>query len=139
VSSRPCKHPGLVASCCRLYGLMTWMYPASLRREYRREMLLIFKNTAQDVLDEGSVLSVILFVIHTAVDWLRTLALERDQPATMSLLGLSSTESRGAGCIDSSSVTVSFMLATLGVVLLIAGWYEWLHLHAVIVSYHHIA
>jgi len=118
---------------------MMWMYPAGLRREYRREMLLVFKNTAEDVLNEGSVVSVMLFVMQTAADWLRTFALERDQPATMSLLGLSSTESQGAGCIESSSVTVSFMLATLGVVLLIAGWCEWLHLRAVIVSYHHIA
>src|SRR5262249_15528673 len=101
-------------------------------------MLLVFKNTAEDVLNEGSIVSVILFVIHTAADWLRTLARERDQP-TMSLLGLSSTESLGAGCIDSSSVTVSFMLATLGVVLLVAGGHGWLHLHAVIVIYRHFA
>jgi hypothetical protein len=130
-------HPVLVASACRLYALMIWFYPATLRREYRREMLLTFKNAVEDVLD-SSVWAVMLFVAHTAIDWLRTLTLERDEPVTVSLLGLGSTGDAGAGCIDSSNVSVSLMLATLGVVLLIAGWCEWLSLSATIMSHHRV-
>src|SRR5262245_57047689 len=132
------RHPLLLASACRLYGLMIWCYPPTLRREYRREMLLTFKNAAQDALDAGSVSSVLLFAMHTVTDWLRTLMLEQEEPMTLSLLGLGASESAGAGCIDSSNVSVSLMLATLGVVLLIAGWYEWLSMISTIMSHHHV-
>jgi hypothetical protein len=130
------RHPIVVACCCRVYGLMIWGYPSSLRREYRREMLLTFKNAAEDVFDEASVALVIVFLTRTITDWLRTAMLEREQPVTLSVLGLGSGEDAATGCIDTSSVSVSFMLATLGVLLLIAGWYEWLTLNAVIMSHH---
>jgi hypothetical protein len=132
------KHPVLVAFSCRVYALMIWCYPASLRREYRREMLLTFKNMVEDALDSHSASAVFLFVMHTAADWFRTLTLEPEQPVTLSLLGLGSSDGAGAGCIDSSSVSVSLMLATLGVILLIAGWWEWLKLSATIMSHHRI-
>jgi hypothetical protein len=115
---------------------MIWCYPSSLRREYRREMLLTFKNTAEDVFNAGSVSLVALFVCRTLADWLHTAMLEREQPVTFSVLGLESVETGAAGCIDTSSVSVSFMLATLGVLLLIGGWYEWLKLNATIISHH---
>jgi len=117
---------------------MIWFYPATLRLEYRREMLLTFKNSVEDVLEASSVLAVLMFVVRMAVDWLRTVTLEREEPATLSLLGLGSSDGAGAGCIDSSNVSVSLMLATLGVVLLIAGWYEWLSLSATIMSHHRV-
>ena len=132
------RHPVLVASACQLYGLMIWCYPATLRREYRREMLLTFKNAAEDALDAGSISLVVLFAMHTLADWLRTLTFERDEPVTLSLLGLGAADGAGAGCIDSSSVSVSLMLATLGVVLLIFGWYEWLRMTSTIMSHHRI-
>ena len=132
------RHPVLVASACRVYGLMIWCYPTTLRREYRREMLLTFKNAVEDVLDSGSGAALMLFVLHTTIDWLRTLTLERDEPVTLSLLGLGASDGAGAGCMDSSNVSVSLMLATLGVVLLILGWYEWLSLSATIMSHHRI-
>jgi hypothetical protein len=100
-------------------------------------MLLTFKNTAQDVFNVGNVSLVTVFVLRTLADWLHTAMLEREQPVTFSVLGLGAAEHGAAGCIDSSSVSVSFMLATLGVLLLIAGWYEWLNLlNAVIMSHH---
>ena len=136
MSRRRNRHPMVVACCCRLYALMICGYPSSLRREYRREMLLTFKNAAQDVFDAGSVSLVTVFLIHTVTDWLRTAMLEREPSATLSVLGLGSAEDGGAGCIDTSNVSVSFMLATLGVLLLIGGWYEWLNLNAVIMSHH---
>jgi len=131
------RHPVLVASACHVYGLMIWCYPATLRREYQREMLLTFKNAAEDAMDAGSVSSVMLFAMRTVTDWLRTLTLERDEPVTLSLLGLGASDA-GAGCIDSSSVSVSLMLATLGVVLLISGWYEWLRMTSTIMSHHRL-
>jgi hypothetical protein len=121
-----------------LYGLLIWFYPATLRREFRREMLLTFKNAAEDALDSNSLSAVLLFVMHTAIDWFRTLTLEPEEPVTLSLLGLGSSDGAGGGCIDSSSVSVSLMLATLGVVLLIAGWWEWLRLTATIMSHHRV-
>ena len=132
------RHPALVACCCRLYALLIWCYPASLRREYRREMLLTFKNAVEDALDSRTVSAVLRFVMHTAIDWLRTLTLEPEEPVTLSVLGLGSSDAAGAGCVDSSNVSVSLMLATLGVVLLIAGWWEWLRLSATIMSQHRI-
>jgi hypothetical protein len=136
VSARCNRHPMVVACCCRVYGLMIWCYPSSLRREYGREMLLTFKNTAEDVFNVGTASLVAVFVLRTLVDWLHTAMLEREQPVTFSVLGLGSAETGATGCIDTSSVSVSFMLATLGVLLLIGGWYEWLNLNAVIMSHH---
>lgn len=135
-SGRRNRHPMVVACCCQLYGLMVWCYPSSLRREYRREMLLAFKNSAEDLFDDASVSLVIMFLLRMMTDWLRTAMLEREQTAALSVLGLGSAEDAAAGCIDTSSVSVSFMLATLGVLLLIGGWYEWLNLNAVIMSHH---
>src|SRR5262249_26027893 len=130
------RHPSVVACCCRVYGLMMCCYPSSLRRDYRREMLLTFRNTAEDVFNVGSVSLVTVFVLRTLADWLRTAMLEREEPVTFSVLGLSSAEHGAAGCIDTSNVSVSLMLATLGVLLLIGGWYEWLTLNATIMSHH---
>jgi hypothetical protein len=126
----------VVACCCRVYGLMIWCYPSSLRHEYGREMLLTFKNTAEDVFNVGTVSLVTVFVLRTLADWLHTAMLEREQPVTLSVLGLGSAETAATGSIDTSNVSVSFMLATLGVLLLIGGWYEWLTLNAVIMSHH---
>src|SRR5262245_47450688 len=117
---------------------MIWCYPSALRREYHHEMLVTFRNSAEDVFNQGSFSVVLLFAMHTAADWLRTLMVEREQPVTLSLLGLSAADSGAVGCIDSSNVSVSLMLATLGVLLLIGGWYEWLNLNAVIMSHHRI-
>ncbi|HEX7794597.1 MAG TPA: hypothetical protein VF456_09615 [Vicinamibacterales bacterium] len=138
MSARCNRHPLVVACCCRMYGLMIWCYPSSLRREYGREMLLTFKNTAEDVFNAGTVSLVTVFVLRTLADWLHTAMLEREPPVTYSVLGLSSAENGAAGCIDTSSVSVSFMLATLGVLLLIGGWYEWLKLNATIMSHHRV-
>jgi hypothetical protein len=115
---------------------MILLYPVSLRRDYRQELLVTFKNQAEDVLNSGSIASALLFVVHIAADWLRTLALEPEQPATLSLLGLGSAEGETLGGIDSSTFSLSLLLAILGVALLIAGWYEWLRFNAVILSHH---
>lgn len=136
MSRRRNTHPTIVACCCRLYTLMIWGYPSTLRREYRREMLITFRNAAEDVFEAGSVSLTTVFLLRTLIDWLRTAMLEREHSATLSVLGLGGAEDDASGCIDTSNVSVSFMLATLGVLLLIGGWYEWLNLNAVIMSRH---
>ena len=132
------RHPHLVAGACRLYSVVVWTYPAALRHEYRREMLLTFKNQTEDVLNSGGVASVLLFVLHIAADWLRTLASEPEDPMTLSLLGLGARDGEGCGCLDRSTFTVGLLLATLGVFLLIAGWYEWFSYKALFLSHHRI-
>jgi hypothetical protein len=114
---------------------MMWAYPASLRREYQRELLLTFRNRAEDVLDGASLSSTLSFALHITADWLDTLAGEREEPATVSLLGLGAQDGEACGCLDPSTLSVSLLLATLGVALLIGGWYEWLSFKAVLLSH----
>ena len=130
------RHPRVVIWSCRLYGLMIWLYPAPLRREYKHELLLTFRNQVEDVVNTGRLSSAMLFIVHMALDWLRTFVLEPEEPTTLSLLGLGAREPGACGCVDGSNVSVSLMLASLGVVLLIAGWYWWLNYTAAILSHH---
>ena len=130
-----CRHPHIVTGACRLYGLLMWLYRADLRRDYRHELRLTFRNRVEDVVNTGRMWPAIRFVGHIAADWLRTLTLEPEPAATLSLLGLSSTDAAAPGCVDRSTVSVSLMLASLGVVLLIAGWYWWLNYSAAILSH----
>jgi len=115
---------------------MIWLYPTNLRREYKHELLLTFRNQVEDVVNDGRLSSAMLFIVHIAVDWLRTLAFEHEERPTLSVLGLGSREGDACGCVDGSTVSVSLMLASLGVVLLIAGWYWWLSYTAAILSHH---
>ena len=131
-----CRHPHVAAWSCRLYGLLIWLYPSDLRRDYRHELQLTFKNRVEDVVNTGRVWTAILFAGHIAADWLRTFALEPEPTSTFSLLGLASTDRGAPGCLDRSTVSVSLMLASLGVVMLIAGWYWWLNYTAAILSRH---
>jgi hypothetical protein len=126
----------VVGWSCRIYGLLIWLYPADLRRGYRHELLLTFRNRVEDVVNTGRLWTAILFAGHIAADWLRTLALASEPTPTFSLLGLTSTDGGAPGCLDRSSISVSLMLASLGVVLLIAGWYWWLTYTAAILSHH---
>ena len=132
----PCRHPHIVSWSCRLYGLLICVYPSDLRREYGREMRVTFRNRVEDVINTGRIGTAIAFAAHIVSDWLRTLVLEREPAATFSLLGLSSSDGGATGSLDRSTVSVSLMLASLGVVLLIAGWYWWLNFTAAILSHH---
>lgn len=131
-----CKHPRVVVWSCRIYSLLIWLYPADLRRDYRHELRLTFQNRLEDVVNTGRLWTAMLFAGHIAADWLRTLTLEPEPTGTYSLLGLTSTDSGAPGSLDQSTVSVSLMLASLGVVLLIAGWYWWLTYTAAILSHH---
>lgn len=133
-----CRHPKIVAGACRAYGVLIWLHPPALRREFGREMILTFRNRAEDIVNAGSVVVLLAFAAHIAIDWLRTFTIESDEPETLSLLGLGAGEEQAAGSIDRSSLSVSLFLATLGVALLIGGWYGWLSMNAEILRHHHI-
>lgn len=130
------RHPRIVTWSCRVYTLLIWLYPASLRSEYRHELLLTFRNQAEDVVNSGRVSVALLFLFHLAADWLRLLTLEAEEGSPLSVLGLDAHEGGASGCVDRSTVSVSLMLASLGVVLLILGWYWWLNYTAAILSHH---
>jgi hypothetical protein len=132
-----CRHPHVVAWSCRLYQLLVCCYPADLRRDYGHELRLTFRNRVEDVVNTGRLWTVIRFAGHIAADWLRTSAIEPEPAGTFSLLGLTSTDGGASGSVDRSTVCVSLMLASLGVVMLIAGWYWWLKYTAAILSHHH--
>lgn len=130
------RHPQLVRWSCRFYSLVLCSYPAGLR-EYRHELLVTFRNRAEDVFNSGSALAVLRFALHIAADWLRTMASEPpDEPIALSMLGLGAREGDARGSLDRSTFTVGLLLATLGVFLLIAGWYEWLSYKALFLSHH---
>ena len=131
-----CRYPHVVAWTCRIYGLLIWLYPADLRRDYRHELRLTFQNRVEDVINTGRVWTAVLFAGHIAADWLRTLALESEPTPSFSLLGLTSTDGGAREYPDRFTVSVSLMLASLGVVLLIAGWFWWLNYTAAILSHH---
>ncbi len=133
---RRCRYPRLTAGVCRLYGLAIWMYPPSLRREFHRELAITFRNRAEDVLNSGSLAVALAFALHLVGDWLRTFTLKTDDPPVLSLLGLGGGDAPACGCIDRTTLSVSLMLATLGVLLLIGGWYGWLSLNAEILQHH---
>jgi hypothetical protein len=116
---------------------MLWVYPASLRREYGREMLVTFRNEAEDAVALHAWIGAPALLFFTAADWLRTIALEPDEPVSWSLLGLGSEEHVAAGRLEGSTFSISLLLATLGIALLIAGWYEWLTFKSVLT--HHPA
>jgi hypothetical protein len=131
------KSTRMIVWSCRAYSWMIWMYPASLTGEYRREMMLTFRNQAEDALRGASVAAAVLFAAHIAADWARTLVVEQDDPTPVSLLGLSSTGGMADGSLDRSTFNGSFLLATLGIALLVGGWYFWLRYTAEIFSHHH--
>jgi hypothetical protein len=130
------RHPQLVGWSCRLYALVLFTYPPNLR-EYRRELLITFRNRSEDIFNSGSTMAVLRFALHIAADWLRTMTSEGpEEPMALSVLGLGARDGEARGCLDRSTFTVGLLLATLGVFLLIAGWYEWLTYKALFLSHH---
>jgi hypothetical protein len=130
------RFPRLVALACRCYSLVIWTYPATLQRDYGREILLTFRNDAEDALNDLRPRTLFRFAVRIGVDWVRTLANGTDDPLPVSLLGLRAGDSEAYGSLDSSTWSVGLLLATLGVVLLITGWYEWLHYNGLFLRNH---
>jgi hypothetical protein len=132
------RHPRCVALACRLYAAVVWTYPAALQRDYGRELRLTFRNDAEDVLNDLRPGTLLLFILRIGTDWARTIATGTDDPMPVSLLGLRAADREAYGSFDSSTWSVGLLLATLGVVLLVTGWYEWLHYNALLLRHHHL-
>ena len=121
------RHPRLCAIACRIYRVMIALYPAGFRRSFDQELLVTFRNQAEDTLN-GGVLTWLGFAGRIACDWVRTwgtLTTESDMPSTMSLLGLHAHDDHAWGVIDRATVDVSFVFAAAGVVLMVVGWYSY--------------
>jgi hypothetical protein len=112
-----------------LYAVMLRAYPSSFRREYSREMMLVFQNRARDVVKHGGSWALLPFMIRIVSDWLWTVAGEQTDsgaPCTLGLNGGGAVSS--CGDADRMTRAVWLMLVILGVCLLIVGWYQWLSL-----------
>jgi hypothetical protein len=117
------QHPRLVVAACRLYGVALWLYPIQLRREFRDELLLTFRNLAEDALATGKPLIALVFIVRIAADLLRSLTLDSvAPPPRLSMLGLAASDDEACGCLDRSVVDGSLLLAMLGIVLMFVGW-----------------
>jgi hypothetical protein len=118
------RHPRFSGIACRLYRMMILLYPAEFRRAFDHELVVTFRNQAEDALN-GGVFAWFAFAGQIAGDWVRTwatLAIEPATSGTVSLLGLHPHADRACGCIDRAMVDVSFVLAAAGLVLMVAGW-----------------
>ena len=67
---------------CRVYGLMLWAYPPDFRGDYRREMLVVFRTGARDVIQREGSAALLPFMWHVSWDWLYTTLRERTTMTT---------------------------------------------------------
>jgi hypothetical protein len=102
----PTRHSRLVALACRIYSLTIYIYPTEFRRAFGHELVVTFRNRAEDVLDEGGIMERLAFAAHIAVDCVRTWT-------TLS------TELRD----DGRSLSVSPLFVAAGVVFSAGVWY----------------
>jgi hypothetical protein len=66
----------VLRAVCWLYAVMLRAYPSTFQREYSREMMLAFRNQAQDVLQNTGGWALLPFMLHIIGDWLHTTLLE---------------------------------------------------------------
>jgi hypothetical protein len=122
---QPCRRLWLLDLACWLYAGVVWMYPSDLRREFGRELRITFRNRAEDVLQRPGLAPLLAFAFHIGIDCVRTLASDSDEAVPVSVLGLGRNEA--CGSLDRSTMSVGLLLATLGVCLMVTGWYGWLN------------
>ena len=67
---------------CRLYSLMLLAYPSTFRREYSREMVVVFRTRARDVMQSEGSWALLPFMRHVSWDWLHTTLQEGTTMAT---------------------------------------------------------
>lgn len=62
----------MVRWLCRIYGLMLLAYPSDFRREYGREMTIVFRSRARSVVENEGRWALVTFALHITGDWIRT-------------------------------------------------------------------
>jgi hypothetical protein len=62
----------------RVYGVMLLAYPWNFRREYAREMMLVFASEARRIIATRSIAAFLLFGQHVVFDWVTTIVRETD-------------------------------------------------------------
>jgi hypothetical protein len=121
----------------RIYRLMLLAYPRPFRRDYGREMTLVFDNQAQDVVQRNGTSALVPFMLYTTWDWLQSIVREGKDVqahdvvkvngvAVISLFAVNNITTLP----DSSgqSRTVWLILTVVGGFLLVVGWSRWMNL-----------
>ena len=72
----------LLDRLCRIYGVMLLAYPSGFRREYSREMVVVFRTSARDVVRTKGGWGLLPFMLRIILDWLHTTLPESTNMAT---------------------------------------------------------
>ena len=129
-------HTRVIATVCRVYGLLIWLYPAAFRRAFGRELVVTFRSRFEDVLSEGGVREWVAFAAHIMWDTIRTSATQFTAPVSqdsVSLLGLREGDA-AHGELAPASAAIDLLFVAAGVVLGCGGWYAYF---AILPSYVH--
>ena len=120
-------HPRVVATACRVYALLIWLYPPALRRAFGRELVVTFRSRVEDVLSDGGVRDWIAFAVHIMWDTIRTSTSSFAAPVTRdSVLLLGLREGAAAqGELDQPSATLDLLFVAAGLLLGSGGWYAY--------------
>jgi len=76
-------HQRLLRSLCRLYGVMLRAYPLDFRREYSREMMLVFQSHLRDVVENSGGWALLPLSLNILGDWLVTVWSQGDDMETI--------------------------------------------------------
>ena len=57
---------------CRVYSAMLITYPSAFRREYGREMMIVFRTQAREVMQNESGWRLLPFMLRLTSDWIKT-------------------------------------------------------------------
>jgi hypothetical protein len=130
------RHRRVVATVCRVYAVLIWLYPPAFRRAFGRELVVTFRSRIEDVLSDGGVREWIAFAAHITWDTIRTSSALFAAPVprgSVSLLGL--REGAAAhGELDQASAKVDLLFVAAGLMLGCGGWYAYF---AILPSYVH--
>ncbi len=120
----PTQHPRqrLLNGFCRLHRLLVRAYPAQFRQEFRDELIVTYRDYASDRLRDDGLGAAISLLLSTIGDWLHTLGTAR-RDASTTVLCLTGRDTRVAAFAGEQ--TVALLLASLGVLLMLTGWVQW--------------
>jgi hypothetical protein len=83
---RSSAHTQLLRWLGRIYGLTLLAYPSAFRREYGREMAMVFRNRARDVVERSGGWALVPFLRHVGWDWFHTTLREHNMTVRMPLV-----------------------------------------------------